>query len=58
MSVDLTTVRQIVNDPGTSDWLKQALLTALDRDIVDAFNDALLLTSILEERMRQSLDLK
>jgi hypothetical protein len=48
---------EILTDPTTSDWLKGALRTALERDPVDALNDALVLAATLEERLRAVLDL-
>lgn len=48
---------EILEDPAASDWLKGALRTALERDPVDALNDALLLAATLEERLRAVLDL-
>jgi hypothetical protein len=47
----------ILDDPAASDWLKGALRSALERDPVDALNDALLLAATLEERLRIVLDL-
>jgi hypothetical protein len=47
----------ILDDPAASDWLKGALRTALERDPVDALNDALVLAATLEERLRAVLDL-
>jgi hypothetical protein len=44
-------------DPSASTWLKTALKDALERDPVDALNDALALAGILEERLRNTLDL-
>ncbi len=43
-------IRQILNGPGTSHWLKNALMAALDRDPVDAVNDAELLAMVLGHR--------
>lgn len=43
-------IRQILNGPGTSYWLKNALTSALNRDPVDAVNDAELLALILRHR--------
>ena len=40
----------ILYNPSTSFWLRQALESALDRDVVDAVNDAEVLHKILEER--------
>ena len=48
---------EILDDPSASDWLKGALRTALERDPVDALNDALVLAATLEERLRAALDL-
>ena len=41
-----------------SDWLKTALRTALERDPVDALNDALALAAALEQRLRTVLGLE
>jgi len=43
-------IKTILNDPGTSYWLKNALASALDRDLVNAGNDAKLLAMVLERR--------
>jgi hypothetical protein len=48
---------EILEDPSASDWLKVALRSALERDPVDALNDALVLAATLEERLRAVLDL-
>jgi len=48
---------EMLHDPTASDWLKGALRSALERDPVDALNDALLLAGTLEERLRNVLDL-
>jgi hypothetical protein len=48
----------IFADPSASVWLKEALQNALERDPVDALNDALALAEALEERLRSVLDLK
>jgi hypothetical protein len=47
---------EILDDPSASDWLKGALRSALERDPVDALNDALVLAATLEERLRAVLD--
>jgi hypothetical protein len=47
----------ILKDPAASNWLKDALRQALERDAIDALNDALALAGILEERLRKILDL-
>ncbi len=41
----------ILDDPAASFWLKNALRSALDRDPVDALNDAELLVVALKERL-------
>lgn len=43
-------IRQLLDDPSLSDWFKLALLSALDRDPVDAANDAGLLSIVLDRR--------
>jgi hypothetical protein len=48
---------EILDDPAASDWIKGALRTALERDPVDALNDALWLAATLEERLRAVRDL-
>jgi hypothetical protein len=46
-------IRTILSGLGTSTWLKNALTTALDRDPVDAVNDAELLATVLGRRADQ-----
>lgn len=46
-------IRQILQGPGTSSWMKVALSTALNRDPVDAVNDAELLAMVLGHRAEQ-----
>lgn len=41
----------IPHDPAASDWLKNALRTALSRDPVDAVNDIELLLLALTEKL-------
>ncbi len=53
----LPTSQQILADPAASDWLKWALKSAIQRDPVDALNDALVLAATLEDRLRSELDL-
>lgn len=43
-------IRQLLHDPGLSDWFKRSLLSALDRDPVDAAHDAGLLSTVLDRR--------
>lgn len=55
--VATATADHVFRDESASEWLKSALQSALDRDSVDALNDALLLASVLEERLREELQL-
>ena len=48
---------EILGDPAASSWLKDALKSALERDPVDALNDALALAGTLEARLRTVLEL-
>ena len=50
-------VEEVMSDAAASDWLKTALRGALERDPVDALNDALALAAALEERLRTELRL-
>lgn len=43
-------IRAILREPGISNWMKNALSAALDRDPVDAVNDAELLAIVLRHR--------
>ena len=43
-------IKKILSEPGTSSWFKLALSTALNRDPVDAANDAELLAIVLSKR--------
>jgi hypothetical protein len=52
------TVEGVMSDESASDWLKAALRTALERDPVDALNDALALAAALEGRLRSVLGLE
>jgi hypothetical protein len=54
--VSLPTAIEILHDPASSTWLKQALASALCRDPVDAANDAEVLASVLNIYCRQLLD--
>jgi hypothetical protein len=47
----MNTIDQILNDPATSYWLRDALRSALKRDIVDAANDAEALAELLKARL-------
>lgn len=43
-------IQTVLSSPGTSYWLRQALQQALDRDCVDAANDAEYLSDLLDRR--------
>jgi hypothetical protein len=51
-------IAEVLADAATSAWLKAALSDALRRDPVDALNDALVLTALLEAHLREVLDLE
>jgi hypothetical protein len=51
------TIEDVMADQSASEWLKTALRSALERDPVDALNDTLALAGILEDRLRNVLDL-
>jgi hypothetical protein len=44
-------LEEILADPTASNWLKDALRTAVERDPVDAANDARFLSEWLEDRL-------
>jgi hypothetical protein len=46
-------IREILKDPSLSDWMRTAMLSALDRDPVDAGNDAGLLSIFLDRRVSE-----
>jgi hypothetical protein len=50
-------VEDVMNDPTASSWLREALRAAVERDPVDALNDALTLADILDTRLRETLGL-
>jgi len=41
---------KVLADPGVHDWVKNQFLAGLDRDPVDALNDAKLLAAMFQER--------
>ena len=49
---------QILADPAASSWLKTALASALERDPVDAANDAEILVNLLARRAENDLEPK
>jgi hypothetical protein len=48
-------IEQVLDDSAASFWLKAALRSALDRDPVDAANDAELLAQLLDRRCQEIL---
>lgn len=48
-------IEQVLADPAASFWLKACLRSALDRDPVDAANDADLLAQLLDRRCQEIL---
>lgn len=46
-------LNEILEDPGASCWLKDAIKTAYERDPVDALHDARRLLKMLAERYTQ-----
>lgn len=48
-------IEQVLADPVASFWLKQCLRSALDRDPVDAGNDAEVLAQLLDRRCQEML---
>lgn len=51
----MTSIRQILEDPTASRWLQNALAQALDRDAIDAANNAEVLAEILIVRADRML---
>jgi hypothetical protein len=47
---EVPTVEELLRDPSTSFWLRNALTSALLRDPVDAANDAEILARVLDSR--------
>jgi hypothetical protein len=47
---NLPLIEEVLNDPAASNWLKNALMAALQRDAVDAANDSALLAALLDRR--------
>lgn len=52
---EIMEVKEVLEDPAASYWLKAALRGAIERDPVDAANDAEFLAKLLRERMLRSL---
>ena len=53
----LPTVEAVIEDPASSDWLIASVQSAIERDPVDALNDALLLAALLDQRLREVMEL-
>jgi hypothetical protein len=45
------TAADVLSDPATSHWLRDALRSAIERDLVDAAHDAELLAKVLADRI-------
>ena len=54
---ELPSIEAVIEDPASSYWLKASIQTAIQRDAVDALNDALLLAAILDQRLRNVMEL-
>ncbi|MGH8144216.1 MAG: hypothetical protein ACREU2_17090 [Steroidobacteraceae bacterium] len=54
----LPTAEDILGDQAASAWLRSALQAALERDPVDALNDALVLAAALDARLRSEFGLE
>ena len=54
---ELPSVEAVIEDPASSYWLKASVQTAIRRDPVDALNDALLLAALLDQRLRDVMEL-
>lgn len=52
---DLPEIEVVLQDPAESFWLKAAVRSALDRDPVDAANDAEILAQLLDRRCQEIL---
>lgn len=51
-----TVIVKILQDPATSFWLRDTLTTALQRDPVDAANDAEVMNAVLAARCTKILE--
>jgi hypothetical protein len=52
---ELPQIEEVLRDPAASFWLKDALRSVLERDPVDAANDAMVLARLLDRRCRAIL---
>ena len=48
LSITDAKIERILSDPATSYWLKRAVTSARERDVVDAFNDAVTLLRVIQ----------
>lgn len=48
-------IEQIIKDPSASYWLKDAIRSTMARDVVDAANDAEVLSAILNAKAENAL---
>jgi DNA polymerase III epsilon subunit-like protein len=48
----------LLADQAASSWLRSAVQSALERDPVDALNDALVLAEVLDAHLRRELGLE
>lgn len=49
------TAEAVLADEASSSWMRWALMSALERDPVDALNDALVLAAVLDMQLRRNL---
>lgn len=52
---DLPSIDAVLRDPSASAWLRTSLSAALDRDPVDAANEAEVLAQLLDRRCQEVL---
>lgn len=53
MTEEFPTADAVLEDPASSNWLRSSIRSALERDPVDALNDAIVLATLLEGHLRQ-----
>ncbi len=58
IAAESTTAEAILADQASSSWIRSALMSALERDPVDALNDALVLAAALDVELRRKLELE
>lgn len=47
--------KELLEAPDVSYWLKEQIRTSYGKDVVDAYNDALLLAEVLQARVDNTL---